>query len=242
MDEINWSNDFYSGMFSLDFDNLLTTIDLESLEMKENDTVAIVNQTSERVVLRETTTETNNLSVQDESRFPLTSNELLEETLKQAENKNTNRSTTTWMRVWSSWATSRRINVNIETMAPVTLNEVLQKFYLEVRKQDGSEYEPDSLKVMQAALERHLSTHKYQYSLIYSHEFASSRAVLDAKVKQLRMQGHGKRKNRAQLYNTAEEESFWSSGLLGDHNGVALTNANFKNLSEHFGFRGRQDH
>ena len=42
-------------------------------------------------------------------------------------------------------------------------------------------------------------------------------------------------------YNTAEEESFWSSGLLGDHNGVALTNANFKNLSEHFGLRGRQD-
>lgn len=182
------------------------------------------------------------MSVQDESRFPLTSNEVLEETLKQAENKNTNRSTTTWMRVWSSWATSRGINVNIETMAPATLNEVLQKFYLEVRKQDGSEYEPDSLKVMQAALERHLSAHKYPYSLINSREFASSRAVLDAKAKQLRMQGYGKRKNRAQPYNTAEEESFWSSGLLGDHNGVALTNANFKNLSEHFGFRGRQDH
>ena len=121
---------------------------------------------------------------------------------------------------------------------PATLNEVLQKFYLEVRKQNGSEYEPDSLKVVQAALERHLSAHKY--SLKNSREFASSRAVLDAKAKQLRMQG--KKKNRAQPHNTAEEESFWSSGLLGGHNGVALTNANFKTLSEHFGFRGRQDH
>ena len=246
MDEINWSNDFYSDLFSLDFDSLFTTVDLESLEMKENHTVGEVentmNQTSERVVLRETSTETNNLPVPDESRFPLTSNEQLEETLKQAENKNTNRSTTTWMRIWSSWAKSRNVHVNIETMAPATLNEVLQKFYLEVRKQDGSEYEPDSLKVMQAALERHLFDHKYPYSVINSREFASSRAVLDAKAKQLRMQGYGKRKNRAQPYNTAEEETFWSSGLLGDHNGVALTNANFKNLSEHFGFRGRQDH
>ena len=73
---------------------------------------------------------------------------------------------------------------------PAILNEVLQKFYLEVRKQNGFEYEPDSLKVVQAALERHLSAHKY--SLKNSREFASSRAVLDAKAKQLRM--HGKKK------------------------------------------------
>ena len=30
--------------------------------------------------------------------------------------------------------------------------------------------------------------------------------------------------------------------MLGDHDGVALTNVNFQNLSEPFGFRGRQDH
>ena len=41
------------------------------------------------------------------------------------------------------------------------------------------------------------------------------------------MNGYGKRKNRALPYNSAEEESFWSSGLLGDHDGVALTNVNF---------------
>ena len=115
-------------------------------------------------------------------------------------------------------------------MAPATLNEVLQKFYLEVRKQNGSEYKPDSLKVIQAALERPLSAHKYPYSLINSREFASSMAVLDAKAKELQMQEYGKKQNRAQPYNTAVEESFWSSGLLGDHNGVALTKANFKNL------------
>ena len=74
-------------------------------------------------------------------------------------------------------------------------------------------------------LERYLSTRKYPYSIINSREFASSRAVLDAKAKHLRMNGYGKSQNRAQPYNSAEEESFWSSGLLGDHSGVALTNA-----------------
>ena len=158
------------------------TIDLESLENKENsDTVPEVlnttNRESERAVLAETTMDTNNLPAPDESRFPLTSTDQIQETIKEAQNKNTKRSTNTWMRVWYSWAKSRQVNESIETMAPATLDGVLQKFYLEVRKQDGSEYEPDSLKVMQAALERYLSTQKYPYSLIGSLEFSSSTAV-----------------------------------------------------------------
>ena len=45
MDEINWSYDFYSDMFSLDFDRLFSVVALESLEMKK--TVQLVkNQTS----------------------------------------------------------------------------------------------------------------------------------------------------------------------------------------------------
>lgn len=247
MADINWSSDFYSDMFSLQFDNLFETIDLESLQTLNStlstestvleSTSTVIEQANERVPFSEKST-----NLPDESRFPHTSYQQIKETLQDAENKNTKRSTKTWMNVWFSWAKSRQINEELETMAPATLDEVLQQFYLEVRKQDGSEYEPDSLKVMQAALERYLLNQKYPYSLINGREFTSSRAVLDAKAKQLRMNGYGKRKNRAQPYNSAEEEKFWSSGLLGDHSGAALTNANFKNLSEHFGFRGRQDH
>ena len=133
LEKINWSNDFYSDIFSLHLDSLFSTVELENLEMNENRTVSEVedttNQASERVVFAEATIETNNLPVPDESSFPLTSNELVEETLKQAENKNTNRSTATWMKIWSSWAKSRNINVSIETMAPATFNLVLHFLY-----------------------------------------------------------------------------------------------------------------
>ena len=54
MDEINWSNEFYSDMFSIHFDSRFSTVDLESLEIKENRKLCEVentmNQTSERVV------------------------------------------------------------------------------------------------------------------------------------------------------------------------------------------------
>ena len=167
MDETNWSSDFYSDIFSLGFDSLFNTIDLESLESKENsDTVPEVlnttNRESERAVLAETTMETNNLPAPDESGFPLTSTEQIRETIKEAENKNTLRSANTWMRVWYSRAKSRQINESIETMAPATLDGVLS----------GNE---------------------------------NSRAVLEAKAKQLRMNGYGKRKNCALPYNFAEE-------------------------------------
>ena len=105
MDGISWFNDVYSNMFSLELNNLFSTIDFESFESKKkkNDSATkINNNTSTRPSLTESTLETNNLTALDESRFPLTSNETLLETRKEAENKNTKRSTTTWMRVWSS--------------------------------------------------------------------------------------------------------------------------------------------
>ena len=49
MEETNWSSDFYSDIFSVDFDSLFSTIDLESLESKENrDTVPEVLNTTNR--------------------------------------------------------------------------------------------------------------------------------------------------------------------------------------------------
>ena len=55
--KFNWSNDFYSDIFSLHLDSLFSTVELENLEMEENRTVCdaqkTTNQTSERVVFAE---------------------------------------------------------------------------------------------------------------------------------------------------------------------------------------------
>ena len=87
MEETNWSSDFYSDIFSADFDSLFSTIDLESLESKENsDTVPEVLNTTNRESERAVLAETNNLPVPDESRFPLYSTGQIRETIKAAEN------------------------------------------------------------------------------------------------------------------------------------------------------------
>ena len=146
------------------------------------------------------------------------------------------------MAVWAEWCKARNINLNIESYYPQALDDLLNKFYVEIRKKDGTEYEPDSLRVMQATIDRYLRHKNYPASIITGREFTKSQETLDAKAKQLRRQGKGKRPNKAQSYSETDEEIFWREGKLGNHNGLALTNVNFKTLSEAMGFRGRQDH
>ena len=181
---------------------------------------------------------------------------------------------------------------------PQALDGLLKKFYVEIRKKDGTDYEPDSLRVIQAAIDRYLGHKKYpvhrpsqggswgardppfvsllvskqltifrwqsdeyplyesvwpplwkilatptEWAWITGCEFTKSQETLDAKAKQLRRQGKGKRSNKAQAYSeTADEEIFCGEGKCGNDNALASTNVNFKNLSETMGFRGRQDH
>ena len=178
----------------------------------------------------------------DQARFPLVSGEEISEINESAASKNTARATKTWMSAWAEWCKPRIINVNMESYCPQALDGLLNKFYVEIRKNDGTDYEPDSLRGIQAAIDLYLRHNNYPVSIITGHEFTKSQEMLDAKAKQLCRQGNGKCPNKAQSYTETDEEIFWGEGKLGNHNGLALPNVNFKDLSETMGFRGRQDH
>ena len=88
--------------------------------------------------------------------------------------KNTGRSTENWLRVYKNWAKIRGYNGKLHIYQPDTLDKILQKFNTEVRKTNGNEYEPDSLRVMLGSLDRHLKSLKYSSSLIHGVEFIIS--------------------------------------------------------------------
>ena len=120
----------------------------------------------------------------------------IEELKAVAVNKNTSRSAKQWMNVFKSWCQSRHLeNVNIETMAPEELDNILSKFYAEVKKRDGDDYEPECLKIMQSAIERYLKEKNYPLSIVRSREFHNSQEILHSKAISLRQQGKGKRPN-----------------------------------------------
>jgi len=61
------------------------------------------------------------------------------------------------VRVFEKWYDENSLEKNLEMILPEQLDKVLERFYASVFKQDGTYYEPGSLKVMQAALDRHLT-------------------------------------------------------------------------------------
>ena len=75
----------------------------------------------------------------------------------------------------------------METMAQEELDNILSKFYNEVKKKrDGDDNEPESLKIMQSAIERYLKEKNYPLSIVRSREFHNSQEILHSKAISLR--------------------------------------------------------
>ena len=143
-----------------------------------------------------------------------------------AASKNTKRTKQTWLTVWQNWCLARNIDNKIECFAPRVLDEILTKFYAEVRKKRWHRVRTRFTSHYTGITRQVSSPKNYSASISSGREFKKSQETLNSDGKCLRYQGKGKRPNRAQPYARIDEELFWSEGKLGSHNGVALTNVN----------------
>ena len=143
-----------------------------------------------------------------------------------AASKNTKRTTQTCLTVWQNWCLARNIDNKIECFAPRVLDEILTKFYAEVRKKRWHRVRTRFISHYTGITRQVSSPKNYSASISSGREFKKSQETLNSDGKCLRYQGKGKRPNRAQPYARIDEKLFWSEGKLGSHNGVALTNVN----------------
>ena len=148
-------------------------------------------------------------------RFGESNNILIQSLKENAKNKNTKQSTNNWVKVWKSWAAQEGYDDSIEKYEPEGLNKILEEFYATVRKKDGEDYEPDSLRVMVTAIDGYLTEKEYKHSIIRDKEFKSSKQVLEGKAWLLRQQGKGKRPNKSRSLTTTEENELWEKKKLG---------------------------
>ena len=86
------------------------------------------------------------------SRFKKVTDEEVTELKEASANSKTLKSTINWVRVFDKWCDENSLQKNLEMILPEQLDKVLEWFCASVCKQDGTDYEPGSLKVMQAAL------------------------------------------------------------------------------------------
>lgn len=130
---------------------------------------------------------------------------------------------------------------NPEELDPRILDVHLSCYLKDLNKQDGGEYEPDSVTAVYGSLDRYLREKHYKASLMESSSFKNSRDMLEAKRKSLKALGKGNKPNQCFALTGDELESLWENGGFGDSNPEELTAAVWFVLSLHFGFRGSHE-
>lgn len=141
----------------------------------------------------------------------------------------------------SNYLKSVHENKAILDLSPSALNEYLMRFFIVVRKRNGEEYEPVSLRSMLGSFERYLRSNRYQdgsFSLINSPVFAGAREALSSKQKALKKMGKGNRPCKADTPTEDEIESLFAHELLGTYTPRSVLNSLWFYNTTLFGMRG----
>ena len=117
----------------------------------------------------------------------------IKELKAKAKNTKTTKSPCQWLRVYLYLVRLRKKSMKLSLEAS-RLGKIMQQFYAEVKRKDGTGYEPSSLANMQAAIDRGLREAGYMYSLLTSRHFLNSRNVLEGEARLLSEQGQSPNK------------------------------------------------
>ena len=173
--------------------------------------------------------------------------------------KNTVRQTDWAVRIWCSWATARNSSIYYDTNdrfksvcnefeSPNFSHEEraywLSKCVLEISKENGEFYTPNSLMQTVCGMQRHLRENGgYSDLNIFSDgvykKFCDS---LGSKMKELSSNGIGVQLRKAEPFSYDEEETLWQTGALGTDESEQLLNTLLFLIGKSSCIRGGQEH
>lgn len=161
------------------------------------------------------------------------------------ENKNTKRKTETDMRIFSSYLVSINESREPEAIPADELDRHLATYFSVIKKHDGNEYEPASLRGMLCSIERHLRSKNYPISLTRDYEFTSTRNMLKERQKLLRELSKtekGTKSNIIALSTAQRLNQLYLAKEFGPHNPSAVINALCFAFVVHLKIRKAIDH
>lgn len=192
-----------------------------------------------------TTSESEGDDKMKNERFGQVSDDEIQRLIDSQTNSNTRKNTKWAIETFNKWRIAR-VNVPLLTeMTSETLNYWMQRFVLEVRKQDGSEYPPRSLYYIVCGLLRYLrdeNIHNMNFLDEKDHRFAVFQRVLDARMKELLSKGLGTKVRQADPILPEDEEKIWSQKVFGMHSSKALQYTVFFYNCKLFGLRAYDEH
>lgn len=160
------------------------------------------------------------------------------------ENKNTQRKTDTDIRIIISYLRSVEENRNPEDIPGTELDRYLSSFFTIVKKHDGNEYEPASLRGMLCSVERYLKMKNYRTSVTRDPLFACTRHALKYKQQKLREIGKGMKKSSEPLTKLGLDRvhQLFSEHEMGPATPMSVINTLCFVIIVHFRLRKAIDH
>ncbi|KAJ7335375.1 hypothetical protein JRQ81_013316 [Phrynocephalus forsythii] len=157
---------------------------------------------------------------------------------------NTTKATLYALNVWWYWCMMKGLNeyMDITKILAGRLNELLEDFYITVKKTDGSDFVATSLHAICRGLDWILKKAGLRFS-ITSRSFSSSARKLKEKTRVLSQVGmYGARSRQIVYFSLSGEEEMLRTGCLGDGNPVALLSTVVKQNSQYLNTRMLQEH
>ena len=102
-----------------------------------------------------------------------------------AQAENTKRATNWGIKKFEKWCDKRKLKVDFNCVTPAELNEILRKFYAEVKSEKGQPLTPSTLTGIRAAIHRQLTSAPISRSMniLQDSEFISANKMFEAKCK-----------------------------------------------------------
>lgn len=155
--------------------------------------------------------------------------------------KNTIRCTNWGMKKFFSWITKRNKKVDLKTVPMEELNELLRKFYAEVKTEKKTMLTPSALTGIRAALHRSLIASPYErkFNIISDREFTTANEMFNARCKLYCKSNNVKAKHKAAI---EQEDMLRLRDYFKDleQNPTKLQEYIWFSLCFHFGRRGRE--
>ena len=98
----------------------------------------------------------------------------------------------------------------MENLEAKELDEVLCAFIVSVKKKDGGEYEPTTLRSFISSFDRYLRKKGYSTTIIDGEEFSKTRETLVAKQKELKKTGKGSKTKTARALTDDEVDILYA--------------------------------
>ena len=118
---------------------------------------------------------------------------------------------------------------------PDELDKLLCNFYINAKKKDNSEYEPDTMSSFSRSIQRYLDDNNAKINILKDEEFKVSRDILKSKPRELRKQGKGNKPNATAALTNKDIERISEENQFGKHDPEVLSRTMWFLLTLHFG-------